>query len=193
MEKIQRLSAQQRADLAAYLDGELDEAYSQEIERLLARSPVARNDVECLIRTWEMLDLLPREKTTEDFTERTMSAISIDEYREPMTEKAWYQRTRQGVIAAGWIAGLAAAAVLGFSVTSRWIPNEPDQLVQELSLIENMDVYTEVDNIDFILDLERSGLFHEAEPQPKESNDNADRDDNADGDKEADGNQEQAP
>ena len=115
MEKIPRLSTQQRSDLVAYLDGELNETASREIERILTHSPVARNEVEVLMRTWEMLDALPMRSASEDFTERTMSTIRIDDYREPLSEKLWFQRTRRGVIIAGWVAGLVVAAVIGFS------------------------------------------------------------------------------
>ncbi len=159
MEKIPRLSTQQRSDLVAYLDGELDEAGSREIERILTHSPVARNEVEVLVRTWEMLDHLPLHDAPDDFTERTMSTIRIDDYREPISEKVWFQRGQQGVIAAGWLAGLAVSAVLGFFITNRWIPVETEQLVEELPLIQEIDVYIEVGNIDFVKDLQQSGFF----------------------------------
>jgi anti-sigma factor RsiW len=68
MTKIHRLTQQQRDDLTAYLDGELDDAATHEIEQVLAQSPVARNEVEMLTRTWEMLSLLPRAQAGEDFT-----------------------------------------------------------------------------------------------------------------------------
>lgn len=161
MEKISRLNTEARSNLVAYLDGELDEETSRGIERELVRSPVVRNEVESLTRTWEMLDLLPKTDATEQFTEQTLTAIRLDEYREPLSDKWWFQRARRGVVLAGWAAGLAVAAGLGFVITNRAIPNEPELLVRELPLIESLDIYTEVDNIDFIKDLQRDDLFNE--------------------------------
>ena len=79
MEKVLRLTSEQRADLVAYLDGELDESPTQEIDRILARSAVARHEVEALSRAWEMLDILPRPKASSTFTERTMSTLQLAE------------------------------------------------------------------------------------------------------------------
>lgn len=161
MEKISRLNTEARSNLVAYLDGELDEETARGIERELVHSPVVRNEVESLTRTWEMLDLLPITDATEQFTEQTLTAIQLDEYREPLSDKWWFQRARHGVILAGWAAGLAVAAGLGFFITNRAIPSESEILVRELPLIESLDIYSEVDNIAFIKDLQRDGLFDE--------------------------------
>ena len=46
MEKLTRLTTEQRDNLTAYLDGELDEDGTRLIETVLASSTVARNDGE---------------------------------------------------------------------------------------------------------------------------------------------------
>ncbi|MCH8828754.1 MAG: hypothetical protein IID45_04170, partial [Planctomycetes bacterium] len=56
MNETTRLSPQQRDDLVAYLDGELDEETTQSMERTLAHSPVARHEMDMLTRTWSLLD-----------------------------------------------------------------------------------------------------------------------------------------
>ena len=53
-------SAEERDNLVAYLDGELDEAAVRSLEARLARDPQARQELEALKRSWEMLDYLPR-------------------------------------------------------------------------------------------------------------------------------------
>lgn len=161
MSTIQRLSAEQRDDLVAYLDGELEEASSQEIEKILAKNPVARNDVEMLMRTWELLDALPRAEATEEFTQKTLSSIQAVDARDPVTEKPWFQKLKRGVMAAGWTAGIALSAVLGFAITNRVIPSESRLLVENLPVVERLDIYREVDNIEFLRELRRSGLFNE--------------------------------
>ena len=76
MEKTLRLSAEQREDLVAYLDGELPDQKAQLIDQVLARSEVARHEVEALARTWEMLDVLPTPKAPSEKRSRRSSGRS---------------------------------------------------------------------------------------------------------------------
>src|SRR5690348_13404435 len=62
----QRLSIDERSNLVAYLDGELNDAQTRAIATKLTQSLTARREVEALQKTWEMLDLLPRPKASED-------------------------------------------------------------------------------------------------------------------------------
>lgn len=160
MEKIQRLSPEQRDNLVAYLDGELEENAAQDIEQVLARNPVARVDVEMLTRTWELLDELPRPAATQSFTEKTLSTIKGMDSHEPITQKPWFSKARRGAIVAGWLLAIAAAGIFGFLVTNRMIPNESQTLVRELPLIEDVDIHSEIDNVEFLRQLNRSGLFN---------------------------------
>ena len=66
-----------RGNLVAYLDGELDEAATQKIEQTLAENSDVRGEVESLARTFEMLDELPRQEVSEEFTARTLSTIQV--------------------------------------------------------------------------------------------------------------------
>ena len=70
-----RLTPDERADLVAYVDGELPEAHSRLISTKLTQSATARREVEMLQKTWEMLDHLPRPQATEHFSEKTISHI----------------------------------------------------------------------------------------------------------------------
>lgn len=161
MDKILRLNTEQRESLVAYLDGELDETAAQEIEHVLAQSAVARHDVEALTRTWELLDVLPQAKATEGFTDRTLASLNAAELRQPISEQSWFQRTRKGVILAGWVIGLSASAAFGFLITNRWIPNETQQMIEQYPILKNLDTYDEIDDIQFLRELRKSGLFNE--------------------------------
>ncbi len=66
----QRLTPAERSNLVAYLDGELNEAESRAIATKLTKSATARREIEGLEKTWELLELLPRPKASEDFTAR---------------------------------------------------------------------------------------------------------------------------
>src|SRR5579859_2895023 len=80
MAKLARLSSEQRENLTAYLDGELDEATTQDIEQVLAVSEVARHEVDMLSRTWDLLNALPTHKASEEFTHKTMSNLRAAEH-----------------------------------------------------------------------------------------------------------------
>ena len=167
MNTIQRLTSEQRDDLVAYLDGELDENKSQEIEKILATNPVARNDVEIMMRTWDLLDVLPRPAGGEEFTQKTLSTLQTLETREPITDKPWFAQVRRTAVIAGWVAGVVLSAIVGFAITNRVVPSESRELIENLTVIERLDVYTEVDNIEFLRELRRSGLFNDRPAPPQ--------------------------
>jgi hypothetical protein len=152
MAKITRLSAEQRENLTAYLDGELDDAQTQEIEQVLAASEVARHEVDMLSRTWDALSVLPTHKASGEFTRKTMTNLRAAESSEPgATGQMIYRNARRGGILALWAGALAACAYLAFMTTNHWIPNESEQLLNDYELISNLDKYVEV-------------LSHEGEP-----------------------------
>ncbi|VAX41729.1 hypothetical protein MNBD_PLANCTO02-2501 [hydrothermal vent metagenome] len=168
MEKLSRLTPDQRSDLVAYLDGELGAKESEGIEKVLTTSPVARSEVEALSKTWKLLDYLPQAKASQEFTKRTISQVKVDTVtRPPINEQQWFVQTRRGLIAASWLIGLTLMSLLGFSITNRWIQDPSTQLVKELPVIENMDIYREIGTVDFLDELKKSGLFDESSLQDK--------------------------
>lgn len=154
-----RLNAEQRDNLVAYLDGELEEDTTQYIDQVLAKSEVARHEVEALARTWELLDLLPKPNATENFTERTLTTLKVSEVRTQMTDQPWFTYVRKGAVAVVWVAVLSVAASVGFVATTRWVPNPNEELLTDLRLMKNLDVYLEADSIDFVNELQRMGSF----------------------------------
>src|SRR6185369_4564028 len=79
MAKITRLSAEQRENLVAYIDGELDESAVQGVEQALAESVVARHEIDMLSRTWDLLNVLPGVKVSDEFSRNTLSSIRAAE------------------------------------------------------------------------------------------------------------------
>jgi anti-sigma factor RsiW len=153
MDKLSRLSTEQRGDLVAYLDGELEEDTTAAIENVLAYSNVARNDVEMLARTYDLLDQLPRLSAPEKFTEQTMTTIRLDQVRPDITEAEWYRRLRRGSVFGAWTLAMVAASALGFQITNAWIPNDEEILVEDFEVIQELDVYMEVGRYEFLEDL----------------------------------------
>ena len=160
MEKVLRLSADQRDDLVAYLDGELPDGVAQAIDQVLARSEVARHEVEALARTWEMLDALPVPKASDEFVERTMTTLKVGEVPYNITEQPWFAYVKKGAVLAEWFAVLSLSGWLGFQITSRWVPNEQEQILEDLPLLQNFDAYQEVQSLDFLEQLNKSGEFN---------------------------------
>lgn len=163
MDQFSRLSATQRSNLVAYLDGELDDQETAEIESVLANSAVARNDVEQLARTYDLLDELPRIKAPREFTERTLTTVRLDGVRPDYTQTEWYRRLRRGLNLAAWLVAMTAASAVGYLATRVWVPNEANVLVRDFEVIQRMDEYREVDNVEFLrtLDAQHGPLLKE--------------------------------
>lgn len=146
MQRLGRLTTEDRDNLAAYLDGELDDESTRRIEEILTNNTVARNDVEALARTYEFLDDLPRPKAPEDFAEKTVATAKLEGYRKPITEENWYRRGKEYLVLTVWTAFLVATASVGYALSHHWYSTPQDVLIDELQVIKNMDVYSEFNN-----------------------------------------------
>jgi hypothetical protein len=150
MPRLIRLTPELRSDFVAYLDGELDEQATERIETVLAQSGVARKDVECLARTYELLDVLPRFEADGTFTERTMESLRLREQGPHEWFSQWQAAARGGVSVLGWMLALLMVIGVTFLVSHRWPRSEADVLVRELPLIEQLDAYSEVGSVEFL-------------------------------------------
>ncbi|HEY4261441.1 MAG TPA: hypothetical protein VGM98_14835, partial [Schlesneria sp.] len=162
MEKTLRLSAEQREDLVAYLDGELPDTKSQLIDQVLARSEVARHEVEALARTWELLDVLPTPKAPPEFTERTMTTLKVGETPFDVTQQAWFNPLKRVGVAVVWLVALGLSGWFGYQITNVWIANPSQQLLANLPIVQKIDQYKEAESIDFLDKLQKSRLFEDS-------------------------------
>jgi anti-sigma factor RsiW len=145
-------------ELVAYLDGELDDSASRRIEQLLATDPNVRCDLQRLDRTWHLLDQLDRVTPDEDFTRTTLEMVAVaaeDDVRQKRAELP-RRRHRRWLIGG---AGLLAAAAAGFFCVALLRPNPNQRLLEDLPVLQNLDPYRQVDNIEFLRLLDREGLF----------------------------------
>ncbi|HEX8202944.1 MAG TPA: hypothetical protein VF590_20885 [Isosphaeraceae bacterium] len=155
----QRLSAAERENLVAYLDGELNEAETHAIEAKLTASISARREVEALEQTWELLDFLPRPQASAEMSTRTLSrAGRMASPDDRLLDVARRTTRRLGPALAG-----AALVLVGLGigyVSTRWLwPNPTARLVRDLSLAEQLDEYQSVGSFDFLQQLDESGIF----------------------------------
>jgi anti-sigma factor RsiW len=160
MQKITRFTEEERENLTAYLDGELEEKLAAEIEHKLTRSEVARREVDILSRTWDMLSLLPRTNVAADFSQKTMAIAKQAEGPALLDRsKQWLVHGRRAAFLAAWAAGICVAAAVGFRITNQWVPDESRLLVEELPIIENLDSYREIGDVEFLQQLRRTHVF----------------------------------
>jgi anti-sigma factor RsiW len=153
-----------RDNLVAYLDGELDGKTARDLEVKLTLNPQARAEAEALRRAWDLLDYLPRPEPSGSFTHRTLDRISAVRPAEPVGRHAWL---RWG-LSLGWVAAVLLAGVGGYAAVSLLPRRSPPPiqaddldpaLVRDLRIIENLHQYEQVDNVSFLRDLDDPELF----------------------------------
>lgn len=71
------MNEEEKTDLVAYLDGELDEEAAQALEARLSKDPAARAELESLRQVYGLLDYLPRPEPSGNFTHRTMERLAL--------------------------------------------------------------------------------------------------------------------
>jgi anti-sigma factor RsiW len=146
-------SNEEKADLVAYLDGELDAKTKSAIEARLRADPRARAEVDAMSRVWELLDYLPQPQPSPTFTHRTLERITG---LRPAARRrpAW-------LLGLGWAAGLLLAAGASFAGVYWLLPRDKTDaaLARDLRILENRRLYEPVEDIDYLWELGRPDLF----------------------------------
>ncbi len=106
------LNEDEKAELVAYLDGELDEASTQAIEAKIAADPDARAELDALKQTWGMLDYLPKSSPSVNFTHRTMERLTLEKIGGSKTMAMPRRPGWAGLL--GWAAATALALSIGY-------------------------------------------------------------------------------
>jgi len=155
----QRLTPAERADLVAYLDGELDESKSRAIATKLTHSMTARRELEALEKTWELLEYLPKARAPEDFTARTLTEVQLLAQRGGRLQSAAQQAAQRMLRVGVWTLASALVFVVGYA-TMRWVwPDPTSQLARDLTIAEHLDEYRDVDTLQFLDELAISPDF----------------------------------
>lgn len=153
----QRLSPEDRANLVAYLDNELNDAQSRAIATKLTQSLTARREVESLQKTWEMLDLLPRPRASQDFSTRTLAFAGQATAR---SGPAAADLIRRGGVLLAWVLATLALTLAGYLVTLRVLPNRSARLARDLPIAESLDEYREIGNLPFLQQIDSATEFN---------------------------------
>jgi len=154
----QRLSIEERSNLVAYLDGELNDTEARSIATKLTQSLTARREVDALQKTWDMLDLLPRPKASEDFTARTVS-VAIEQSEGGLDSLVGNvaRRVMMGLV---WAGASVLLFALGYALTLWVWPNPTARLVRDLTIAESLDEYRDVGSLEFLEQLDTASEFN---------------------------------
>lgn len=162
------LTEDEKAELVAYLDGELDEATTQAVEAKIATNADARAELDALKQAWGLLDFLPKASPSPNFTNRTMERLTLEKVSGattavPMGGKTpWLPRI-------AWAAAILFALGCGyFAATRIWPSHQPEpiaedekELVRNLRIAEKWRLYENADDLDFVRKLSHPDLFGE--------------------------------
>ena len=143
--------------LIAYLDGELDDVERAKIEQDLVNDGKLRGLLHQLQQTWDMLDELPRPHVGNSFTQSTLEIVVSDAKRQTNRDRDqrldWFLRLFVVVLLS------VAAGRLVFVSLSRYQHMENRQLLQDLPVIDNVDIYLNTRDLDFLSELNAAGVF----------------------------------
>jgi anti-sigma factor RsiW len=147
-------------ELTAYLDGELDAESVRRVEERLSRDAAYHAELQRLERAWELLDRLPRAAVSESFTKTTIEMVALAAADDAATAgSAWPSRHPRLL---GGL-GAVAAGLIGFAIGHLLWPNPNEQLIKDLPVLEQFELYYQADNIDFLRMLDSEGLFADGE------------------------------
>jgi anti-sigma factor RsiW len=145
-------------ELVAYLDGELEAEAARRLDARLAEDAELREKLQQHQRAWDLLDELPRTDVGEQFTQTTveMVAVSVADQVDDVSRRDSLRAKFH------WLIGSTVAVVAllaGYVLVASIVATPNRQLVEDLRVIENLDEYRAVEEIEFLRALEREGLF----------------------------------
>lgn len=145
-------------ELVAYLDGELDADAASRFESRLAEDGELRQKFQEHRRTWDLLDELPRTDVGDQFAQTTVEMVAVSVADQ--VENSRHQDLLRARM--GWLIGgvaTVAATLAGYALVAGIVAAPNRQLVEDLRVIENLDEYRAVEDVEFLRALEREGLF----------------------------------
>jgi anti-sigma factor RsiW len=145
-------------EIVAYLDGELDADAEARVVRRLSDDAAYRARLGQLQQAWDLLDNLRASEADEDFVQSTVAMVAVQAEDEARTMRLQTVRRRN----LAWAAAVAVvlASLAGGFAYIRYKLTEPDRkFVRDMPVIEHVDEYRYIDDIDFLKQLAREDLF----------------------------------
>jgi anti-sigma factor RsiW len=160
MNDPQSISAEERQNLVAYLDGELEEDAARAVVAKLSQSAAYRRELEQLQRAWDLLDYLPRPQAAKTFTQQTVQKLQTVKMTTLLRQRRWRWAARLG-----WAAALLAAGIVTFLIVYHRGPKHVSEpTADDLRVLEQRDFwpqYRRIESVDFLRELDHPDLFGE--------------------------------
>lgn len=164
-DRLSRTSADLREEFVAYLDGELEADRVREVEKTLAKNPVARREVEMLAQTWELLDQLPQASASETFSQHTMSTIAGEVVQTSWADSPAVAQAINYTQKLVFVAVVLVCGVLGFVVARIAVPQPWAPIVEEVELFQRLKVYEDIQSKDYLRRLKDDPVWQKHQEQ----------------------------
>lgn len=145
-------------EIVAYLDGELDAEAEARVVRRLSEDASYRARLAQLQQAWDLLDNLRRTEADDEFVQSTIAMVAVQADCEAKSQSLKQVRRRNYTWLAATGVGLLSL-VCGFVALHRYLTRDNRNLVRDLPVIEHVDEYRNIEDIEFLKQLERENLF----------------------------------
>jgi anti-sigma factor RsiW len=145
-------------EIVAYLDGELDPAAAARVERRMAEDPRYNARLNQLEKTWDLLDSLGPAEADDNFTHSTVAMVALKAQEDVQSQGQSAQRKRR-LTWLGLAAVALAAGVGAYLLVDHRLNADNRALVRDLPVIERVDEYHNIEDIEFLRKLHAEGLF----------------------------------
>ncbi len=143
-------------EIVSYLDGEMSAEESARVERRLASDEEFRQELQSIDRAWSVLDQLPLATVEDRFSKTTMEMV-VQTARNEVEQKTLalpVLNRKQGFKEVMFV---AMAVLLGFLVFRIAWQSPNRDLLADLPVIQNIEVYTQFQEVDFLRQLNPKG------------------------------------
>lgn len=144
--------------LVAYLDGELDAQSVRQMEDRLAVEPELREKMTSLEQTWNLLNELETVPADKELVRSTMEVVTLTIEKEVKEDEKILEK-RQWFDRLVLVATLLMFGIIGYQLAVLVGIHRQNQLVKDIPIIQNMNMYKEIDSFDFLRALSEKQVF----------------------------------
>jgi len=144
--------------LVAYLDGELDAQSVRQMEDRLAVEPGLRDKMTSLEQTWNLLNELETVPADKELVRSTMEVVTLTIEKEVKDDEKLLEKRK-------WLNRLVPAViflmfgVIGYQLAVLVGIHQQNQLVKDIPIIRDVNMYKEIDSFDFLRALSEKRVF----------------------------------
>lgn len=155
-----RLTSELRANLVAYLDGELARDEAEAFALRIDGNSTARRDVELLRGSWRLLDTLVMPSASPELTSRLLLLADADGTSSRRFGRGSFGNLHQVAMLLVIAAFLGVAFLAGMGTSRIVWGDQTNRLASELAIAENVEAYRAVGSYEFLQQLDESPEIH---------------------------------